>query len=132
MEYGQIYNLQTEMDYLGDLLLNFLNALHLHLMLTLHNHAKKAYKKIARQGTEGFTHFLKIYLISATDTDLTEDQILDSLTLLSWYIHSFWKSLVRHILPVTKLIAEGYHHLIPKLLETLHYIYDTTWFHKTL
>ena len=40
----------------------------------------------------------------------------------------FWKSLVRHIFPATKLIAETYLKIINKLPETLHYIYDPNWF----
>ena len=62
------------------------------------------------------------------DADLNEEEILDSLTLLSWYIDRFLKSLVRNIFPATKLIAETYTKLIPKLPETLHYNYDPNWF----
>ena len=75
--------------------------------------------KIARQ---------EIYISSLKDADLQAKEILDSLTLLSWYIHRFWKSLVRHIFPATKLIAEAYPQLISKLPETSHYIYDLIWF----
>ena len=38
-----------------------------------------------------------MYITSATDAELSEEDILDTLTLLTWYIHRFWKSLVRHI-----------------------------------
>ena len=65
---------------------------------------------------------------SVQDAELSEEVITDSLTLLSWYIHRLWKSLVRHILPATKLIAETYPHILPKLPETLHYIHDENWF----
>ena len=44
---------------------------------------KESVHKIARQELEGFNQLLKIYISSATDTDLSEDEILDSLTLLS-------------------------------------------------
>ena len=59
---------------------------------------------------------------------MNEEEILDILTLLSWYLHRLWKSLVRHIFPATKLIAETYPGIITKLPETLHYIYDPNWF----
>ena len=36
--------------------------------------------------------------------------------------------MVRHIFPATKLIADTFSQLIPKLLETLDYIYDQDWF----
>ena len=86
---------------------------------------KESGHKIARQETEGFTHLLKIYISSVTDADLNEEEIFHSLTLLAWYLHRFWKSLVRHIFPATKLIeTEIYPRIIPKLPETLYYIYD--------
>ena len=50
------------------------------------------------------------------------------LTFLSWYIHRFWKKLIGHIFPATKLIADTFTHILPKLPETLHYIYDSHWF----
>ena len=75
-----------------------------------------------------YVHLLKTYISSVKDADLNEEEILDSLTLLSWYTHRFWKNLVRHIFTATKLIAETYTQLIPKLPETLHYIYDPNWF----
>ena len=89
---------------------------------------KESVHNIARQEIEGFIHLLKIYLSSVTDTDINKVEIFDPLTLLSWYIHRFWKSLVRHIFPATKLIAETYPQIKPRLPETLHYIYDPTWF----
>ena len=89
---------------------------------------KESVHKIARQEIEGFTLFLKIYISSVTDADLNEEEIFDSLTLLSRYIHRFWKRLVRHIFPDTKLIAETYPRIITKLPETLLYIYDPNWF----
>ena len=52
----------------------------------------------------------------------------DSLTILSWYIHKFWKSLVRHIFTATKLIADTLPQILPKLPETVHYNYDPSWF----
>ena len=73
---------------------------------------------------EGITQLLKIYISSVTDADLNEEEIFDSLTLLSWYLHRFWKSLVRHIFPDTKLIADTYPRIITKLPETLYYTYD--------
>ena len=69
-----------------------------------------------------------MYIRCVTDADLSEGEIIDSLTLLSWYIHRFLKSLVRHIFPATKLIAETYPQIITKLPETLHYINDPNWF----
>ena len=66
-----------------------------------------------------------IYISSVTDADLKEEEIFDSLTFLSWYIHRFLKSLVRHIFPATKLIAEANPRIITKLPETLHHIYMT-------
>ena len=83
---------------------------------------------MARQEIEGFTQLLKINISSVTDADLNEEEIFDSLTLLSWYLHRFWKSLVRHIFPATKLIAETYPRIITKLPETLHFIFDPNWF----
>ena len=68
-----------------------------------------------------------MYLSCVTDADLNGEEILDSLTLLSWYIHRFWKSVVRHIFPATKLIAEKYPQIIIKIPETRHYINDPTW-----
>ena len=65
-----------------------------------------------------------MYIGSVTDVDFTEGEILDSFTLLFWYIHRFWKNLVKHIFPATKLIAETYPQIITKLPETLHYIND--------
>ena len=59
---------------------------------------------------------------------MNEEEIFDSLSLLSWYLHRFWKILVRHIFPATKLIAETYPRIITKLPETLHHIYDPNWF----
>ena len=89
---------------------------------------KESVHKIARQEKEGFTHLLKTYISSVKDADLNEEKILDSLTLRSCYIHRLWNSPVRRIFPATKLIAETYTQLIPKLQETLHYIYDPNWF----
>ena len=95
---------------------------------------KESVHKIARQEIEGFTHLLKIYISSVTDENLNEEEVFDSLTLLSWYIYiyiyiyRFWKSLVRHIFPATKLIAETYPRILTKLPETLHYIYDPNCF----
>ena len=89
---------------------------------------KESVHKIARQEEEGFTHIVKTYISSVKDADLNEEAILASLGLQSWYIHTFWKNLVRHIFPPTKLIAETKPELICKLPETLHYIYDPNWF----
>ena len=69
-----------------------------------------------------------MYITCVTNANLSEEATLDTLTLLSWYIHRFWKSLVRHIFPATKLIAQTYSQLITKLPETLQYIYDPDWF----
>ena len=44
----------------------------------------------ARQEIEGFTHLLQMFIICVTDADLSEEATLDTLTLLSWYIHRFW------------------------------------------
>ena len=63
---------------------------------------KESVPSIARQEIEGFIHLLKIYIRSSvTDAELNEEQIFDSLTLLYWYIHRFWKSPVIHIFPAT-------------------------------
>ena len=91
---------------------------------------KESVHKISRHEIEGFTHLLKIYISSVTDADLNEEEIFDSLTLLSWHKHKFWKSLVRHIFPATKLKAETYPRIISKLPETLHHKYDPNWFRK--
>ena len=61
---------------------------------------------MARAEVEGFTHICKTYIISVKDADLKEEEIIDSLTLSSRFIHRFWKSILRHIFPATKLIAE--------------------------
>ena len=73
---------------------------------------------------------LHFYLGIYTDADLNEEEIFDSLTLLSWYLHRFWKSLVRHVFPAAKLIAETYPRIITKIPETLHYIYDPNCFQQ--
>ena len=67
---------------------------------------KERVHKMARQEVVGLTDFLKTYISSVKDADLDEEDILDSLTLLSWYIHRFWKNLVRQTFPATELIAE--------------------------
>ena len=89
---------------------------------------KESVHTIARQGVEGFNKLLEIYITSAADADLTEEDILDTLTLLTWYLHRFWKNLVRHIFTATQHMAEAYPHIISKLPETLQYIYDKDWF----
>ena len=89
---------------------------------------KESVQKIARQEIEGFSQLLKTYISSVKDADLDDEQSFDSRTLLSWFIHRFWKSMVRHIFPATRLIAETFPQILPKLPETLHYIYDPHWF----
>ena len=84
---------------------------------------KESVHKIAIQEIEGFTHLLKMYNTCVTDADLSEEEILDTLTLLSCYLHRFWIRLVRHIFPATKLIAQNYPQIITKLPEKLQYIY---------
>ena len=69
-----------------------------------------------------------MYITCVTDADLSEEAKLDTLTLLSWYIHRVCKSLVRYTFPATKLIVQKYPQLINKLPETLKYIYDPDWF----
>ena len=54
-------------------------------------------------------------------------KLLILLLFLSWYMHRFWKSLVRHIFPATKLIAEIFSQPLPKLPETLHFMHDPHW-----
>ena len=44
---------------------------------------KETVHKIASNETEGLNHLLKLYVSSVKDADLPEDEILDSLTLLS-------------------------------------------------
>ena len=71
---------------------------------------------------------------SAKDSDLSEEETLDSLTLFtlsSYFIHRFWESLVRQIFPATNLIAETYPQFKLKIPETLHYIYDSNWFRES-
>ena len=108
----------------------FLKRLAISLNANASQSRKKIVHKIARQEIEGFTHLLKVYISSFTDANLNEEKIFDSLTLLFWYIHRFWKSLVRHIFPATKLIAETYPRILTELPETLHYIYDPNWFQQ--
>ena len=50
---------------------------------------KESVHKIARQEVEWFNKLLEVYITSA---DLAEENILDTLTLLTWYFHRFWKS----------------------------------------
>ena len=85
---------------------------------------------IARQEIEGITHFQKTYISSLKGAELNEEEIVDSFTLLSWYIHRFWKNLVRHIFPTTKLIAKTYPQFMQQLPETIHWIYDPNWFQQ--
>ena len=89
---------------------------------------KESVHKIARQEIEGFNKLLDVYITSAKDADLPEEDLVDSLTLLSWYMHRFWKILVRHIFTATQQIAEAYPQILTKLPETLQYIYDKSWF----
>ena len=89
---------------------------------------KERVHKIARQDNEGSTHLFKTYISSAKDADLPEAEILESLTLLSWCVHIFWNSLMRHIFSATELIAESYPQLMGQLQEPLHCIYDPDWF----
>ena len=72
--------------------------------------------------------YIYIYICSVRHADLSEDGILDSITLLSWFIHRFWKFLVRHIFSASKIIAGTNPQLIPKMSETLPYNYDPNWF----
>ena len=74
--------------------------------------------KVARQEIEGFTYLMKTYVSSVKDADLSEEEIFDSLKLLSLYIHIFWKSIVRHIFSATKLVAKTYAQLY--LLQKYH------------
>ena len=63
------------------------------LVSTLNTNAlqsrKESLNKIARQEIEGFTRLLDVYTTSVRDADLNEEEISDSLTLLSWYFHRF-------------------------------------------
>ena len=88
---------------------------------------KESVHKIARQEIEGFTRLLDTYIITITSADLSGEEIYNYLTLLSWYIHRFCKSLLRHIFPATKQIAKAFSQIVPKLPVTLHYIYDPKW-----
>ena len=56
---------------------------------------------MARAEVEGFTHIRKTYISSVKDADLKEEEIIDSLTLSSRFIHRFWKSILRHTFPAT-------------------------------
>ena len=82
--------------------------------------------KTTRQVIEGFTQFIETYISSVIKADLPEE-IINTLTLLSWYIHRCWKSLVCHIFPATKLIEKTYPQLLDKLPETLQFVYDSDW-----
>ena len=73
---------------------------------------------IARQEIEEFTHFIKTYISSAKDAELSQVEILDTLSLLSWNIHRFRICLVTHLFPATKLLAETTY---PQLLNITHY-----------
>ena len=87
---------------------------------------------MARNEIEGLTHLIKTYISSAKDVDLSHEDIIVSFTFLSWYIHRFWRSLVRNIIQAAKLIADTYPHLIDKLQDILLYIYDSNWFPENL
>ena len=89
---------------------------------------KEKVQKVTRKEIEGFTHLLKKYINSLKVADLDDEEILGCLTLLSCFIHRFWKSLVRHIFPATKLLADTFIQILPKLPETLHHIYHPNWF----
>ena len=91
---------------------------------------KRKPTQIARQEIEGFTHLIRTYINSVKDTDLPEEETLDTLTLLYWYIYGFWESLARQTFSATKLIAEKYPQLMDKLPEMLQYIYDSNCFPK--
>ena len=106
----------------------FLKRLETSLNTNASQSRKESVHKIARQEIEGFNKLLNVYITSAKDADLSEEDLLDTLTLLSWYIHRFWKSLVRHIFTATQQISEAHPQLIPKIHETLQYIYDKNWF----
>ena len=89
---------------------------------------KESVHKIDRQEVEGFTHLFEIHISSVKNEDLVQEEILNSFTLLSWYMHRNWKSLVGHIFPAANLISITYSQLISKLPETQHYISDSNWF----
>ena len=61
--------------------------------------------KVDRQEIEAFSHLMKKYISSKKRSGFAWSRILDSPTLLSWYVHRFWKNLVRHIFPATILRA---------------------------
>ena len=88
---------------------------------------KESVHKIARQEIEGITRLIDAYKTSVRDADLNEEEIYDFLSLLSWYSHRLWKSLVRHIFPATKKTAKIFPQILPRLPERLHYIYDLHW-----
>ena len=50
---------------------------------------KESVQQNARQEIDGFTHLLRIYTTFLIDADLDDKEILDSLTLFSWFIHRF-------------------------------------------
>ena len=127
-EYDLKDNPRIEKGYLENLLFEIPKRFAPTLNANASHSRKESVHKIGRQEKEGFTHLLKIYKSSVTDADLNEEEIFDSLTLPSWYIRRFWKNLVRHIFPATKLIAETYPRIITKLPETLHYIFDPNSF----
>ena len=59
---------------------------------------------------DGNIQLLKIYISSVKDANLRNEETK------------------RHILPATKLVADNFLQIMPKLPETLHYIHDSDWF----
>ena len=57
----------------------------------LQSRKKTSIHKIPRHETEGFNHLIKTYKSSAQNADLSQEDILDSLSLLPWFSHRFWK-----------------------------------------
>ena len=76
----------------------------------------------------GLTHIIKPHISSVKDADLPEEEILDYLTLLLWYIHRFWTILVCNIFSATNLITETYPQLMDKIPEALQHKNASKWF----
>ena len=93
-EYGQKYKTLDREGVFEKSSIDFLKRLATTLNANSSHSRTESAHKIARQEIEGFDHLLKTYIRSVKDADLDEEQIFDSLTLLSWYVDKFWKSLV--------------------------------------
>ena len=63
-----------------------------------------------------------MYITCVTDADLSEEEIIDTLTLLSWYIHRFLEKSGETHLSLYATNSTKYPQIKTKLPETLQYI----------